>query len=162
MKKGSELSHIDETGQAQMVDVGEKAVTERWATARASVSLSADALTLVDQADKQAGSFRTVVETAGMLAAKRTWELIPHCHQLPLSHIDVNMSLDESQKQVIIEATVKTRATTGVEMEAMTAVSIAALTVYDMVKAVDPAASIHATKLVEKHGGSSGDLVLES
>jgi cyclic pyranopterin phosphate synthase len=144
-----------------MVDVGEKSATERWATARTEVKVSAEALALVQEADERASSFRTVVETAGMMAAKRTWELVPHCHPLPLTHIEVTMTVDEQQAAIRLEATVRTKARTGVEMEAMTAVSVAALTVYDMVKAVDHAAVIQNTRLVEKHGGRSGDLVLE-
>ena len=162
MTKGQDLSHIDETGRARMVDVGSKPPSQRWARARSEVRVSAEALELVAQAEQKASSFRTVVETAGMMAAKRTSELVPHCHPLPLSHIEVAMTIDEDVPAIIVEATVKTTAGTGVEMEAMTAVSVAALTIYDMVKAVDPAAVIDGTRLVEKHGGSSGDLVLES
>lgn len=145
-----------------MVDVGSKPASQRWATARAEVRLAKEALDLVTQAEQKTASFRTVVETAGMMAAKRTSELIPHCHPLPLSHIEVTMGVETSEPAIIIEATAKTTSSTGVEMEAMTAVSVAALTVYDMVKAVDPAARIHSIRLLEKHGGSSGDLVLES
>ncbi|MFP3853006.1 MAG: cyclic pyranopterin monophosphate synthase MoaC [Anaerolineales bacterium] len=161
MEKDKELSHINEEGQAQMVDVGDKPATERWAKSRAEVRLSAEGLAKVQQAEVQASSFRTVVETAGMMAAKRTSELIPHCHPLPLTHIDVAMTIEKENSKLIVEATVRTRAQTGVEMEAMTAVSVAALTIYDMVKAVDPAAEIGSIRLIEKHGGSSGDLVLE-
>jgi cyclic pyranopterin phosphate synthase len=161
MAKGQDLSHIDETGQAHMVDVGEKQPSQRWATARCRVVVSPAALAQVKEAEQQASSFRTVVETAGMMAAKRTWELVPHCHPLPLTHIQVVMSIDEEASSLQLESTVKTTAATGVEMEAMTAVSVAALTVYDMVKAVDPAATIEAIRLVEKHGGRSGDMVLE-
>lgn len=144
-----------------MVDVGDKPSSERWARTRAEVRLSAEGLAKVQQAEDQASSFRTVVETAGMMAAKRTSELIPHCHPLPLTHIDVSMTIDEEASKLIVDATVRTHAQTGVEMEAMTAVSVAALTIYDMVKAVDPAAEIESTRLIEKHGGSSGDIVLE-
>lgn len=162
MSKGQNLSHIDEEGRAGMVDVGHKAVSQRWARAQSEIHLSAEALALVDQADQKASDFRAVVETAGMMAAKRTSELVPHCHPLPLSHIDVNLSLQAEPPALIVEAVVKTTASTGVEMEAMTAVSVAALTVYDMIKAVDPAAVIRSTRLLEKHGGSSGDLVLDN
>lgn len=162
MAKAGELSHLDESGRAQMVDVGDKAASDRWATARGRVEVQPGTLALIRAGDDKRGDFRAVAETAGMMAAKRTWELIPHCHPLSLTHINVTVSLSESPPGVDIEATVRTRGKTGVEMEALTAVSVAALTVYDMVKAVERSARITDIRLVEKHGGASGDVVLES
>lgn len=145
-----------------MVDVGDKADSDRWATARGRVLMQPATLALIRAGDDKRGDFRAVAETAGVMAAKRTGELIPHCHPLALTHIDVSVSLSESPPAVEIEATVRTRGKTGVEMEALTAVSVAALTVYDMVKAVERTARITDIRLVEKHGGASGDVVLES
>jgi cyclic pyranopterin phosphate synthase len=162
MTKPSELSHLDEHGRAHMVDVGDKAASDRWATARGRVRIQPETLAMIQSGDAKKGDFRAVAETAGIMAAKRTSDLIPHCHPLPLTHISVSVSLSASPPSVEIEATVRTRGQTGAEMEALTAVSLAALTVYDMVKAVERGALITDIRLVEKHGGASGDVVLES
>lgn len=143
-----------------MVDVGEKAASERWARARAVVSVSAETLAVLRSGDLKKGDVRAVSELAGVMAAKRTPELIPLCHPLPLSHIAVEIDFRDSPPGVLITGTVKTTASTGVEMEAMTAVAIAALTVYDMVKSVERGARIEEVRLLEKHGGRSGDVVL--
>ncbi len=155
------LTHIDETGQARMVDVGQKPETERWAIAKGKVLFSESTFKIAHAGDLKKGDLRAVSEIAGVLAAKRTSELIPLCHPINLTHIDVKVDLDETLPGVEITARVKTKAQTGVEMEALTAVSIAALTIYDMVKAVEKKAIISDIRLVEKHGGQSGDYVLE-
>lgn len=155
------LSHMDEDGRARMVDVGDKAVTDRYARARGRVQLSPQAFTLAQAGDLKKGDLRAAAELAGVMAAKRTHELIPLCHPLQLSNIDVLISFDQDQHSVEIEAGVRCSGRTGVEMEALTAVAVAALTVYDMVKAVDKNARIEAIRLVEKRGGRSGDVVLE-
>ncbi len=144
-----------------MVDVGAKAETERWAVARADVVMSPATLQAAQRGDLRKGDLRAVAELAGVMAAKQTANLIPLCHPLPLTHIDVEVVLTDAVPGAQIEARVRTTAKTGVEMEAMTAASVAALTVYDMVKGLDHAVRITNLRLVEKHGGRSGDIVLE-
>lgn len=161
MAKDKGLTHLDEAGRARMVDVGAKAASDRWAVARGHVVMSAETLSLVEAGDLKRGDLRAVVETAGLMAAKRTADLIPHCHPLPLSHVKVELNYSSELPGVVIEATARTHAATGVEMEALTAVSVAALTVYDMVKAVEREAQITDIRLIEKHGGTGGDVVLE-
>ncbi|OGO13070.1 MAG: molybdenum cofactor biosynthesis protein C [Chloroflexi bacterium RBG_13_68_17] len=156
-----ELTHLDSSGRAQMVDVGNKPETERWAVARGTVVLSPEALSAAKSGDLPKGDLRGTAELAGVMAAKRTAELIPLCHPLPLTHVQVRVALDDGLPGVAIEASVRTTGRTGVEMEALTAVAVAALTVYDMVKAVDKGARIRDIRLVEKHGGKSGDVILE-
>lgn len=155
------LSHLDESGRARMVDVGDKDVTDRFARARGRVVLSQEAFTLAQSGDLKKGDLRSAAELAGVMAAKKTHELIPLCHPLQLSKVEVKLTFDQDQHSVEIEASVRCSGRTGVEMEALTAVSVAALTVYDMVKAVDKQARIEAIRLVEKRGGRSGDVVLE-
>lgn len=162
MDEEKELSHLDESGRAEMVDVGGKPISDRWAVARGHVLVSPDTLALAEAGDLKSGSLRTVVETAGIMAAKRTSELIPHCHPLPLTHIEVQLDFDRELPGMVLEATARTQAQTGVEMEALTAVTVAALTLYDMVKAVERGARITDVRLVEKHGGTGGDIVLEA
>jgi cyclic pyranopterin phosphate synthase len=155
------LSHLDESGRARMVDVGDKAVTDRFARARGRVLLSPQAFAQAQSGDLKKGDLRAAAELAGVMAAKKTSALIPLCHPLQLSQVDVQLSFDQEQHSVEIEASVRCSGKTGVEMEALTAVSVAALTVYDMVKAVDKQARIDSIRLVEKRGGRSGDVVLE-
>jgi cyclic pyranopterin phosphate synthase len=155
------LSHIDEGGQAHMVDVGAKPVTERTAVARGEVQLKPETLELVRQGLLKKGDVLTVAQIAGIMAAKRTAELIPLCHPLPLHQVEVDLALDGNLPGVVITASARTSGKTGVEMEALTAVSVAALTVYDMVKAVEKTARIHNIHLVEKTGGQSGDVFNE-
>jgi len=157
-----QLSHIDESGQARMVDVGGKPDTERMALARGEVVMLPETLHLIRAGSLKKGDLLTVAQLAGVMAAKRTAELIPLCHPLPLTHIDVQLSLDDDLPGVRISAVVRTSGKTGVEMEALTAVSVAALTVYDMAKAVEKTMRIQNIRLVEKHGGMSGDVVLET
>jgi cyclic pyranopterin phosphate synthase len=159
MEKKGKLTHLDEAGKAKMVDVGDKPSTDRTAVARVHVLLSPATLDLVRQGDGKRGDLRTVVETAGIMASKRTSELIPHCHPLPLDNATVEVTFSDDLPGVVIETSASTHARTGVEMEALTAAAVAALTVYDMVKAVEPNARISDLCLVEKRGGRSGDVL---
>lgn len=155
------LSHIDESGRAHMVDVGHKPDSERSAVARGEVLMRPETLALIQAGALKKGDVLSVAQIAGIMAAKRTAELIPMCHPLPLTHIEVNLELDEALPGVRITAMVRTRGKTGVEMEALTAVSVAALTIYDMAKAAEKTMRIQNIRLVEKHGGQSGDVVSE-
>lgn len=157
----SKLTHIDETGRMQMVDVGEKHDSMRWAVARGEVRMKPETLKLIREGAIKKGDVLSVAQVAGIMAAKRTAELIPLCHPLQTTHIEVKLTLDERLPGVLITATVRVVGKTGVEMEALTAVSVAALTVYDMAKAVDRSMHIGNIHLVEKHGGKSGDILLE-
>jgi cyclic pyranopterin phosphate synthase len=155
------LTHLDASGRARMIDVSGKQESERWAVARGAVIMNLETLHIVKSAEMKKGEVRSVAEIAGVMGAKRTSELIPLCHPLPLTHIEVQVELSEELPGVSITATVRTTARTGVEMEALTAVSVAALTVYDMIKSIDRAARLTDIRLVEKGGGTSGDVVLE-
>jgi len=155
------LSHIDESGRARMVDVGQKPVTERMAIAKGDVIMQPETLALIQQGGLKKGDVLSVAQLAGVMAAKRTSELIPLCHPLPLSQIVVDVEPNVALPGVEIIATVRTNGKTGVEMEALTAVSVAALTVYDMAKAVEKTIRIENIRLVEKRGGQSGDVVNE-
>jgi len=157
----SKLSHIDSTGRARMVDVGDKPISERIAVAKGEVHMKHATFDLIRDGALKKGDVLTVAQIAGITAAKRTSDLIPLCHPLPLTKVDVDIALDESLPGVVITATVKTSGKTGVEMEALTAVSVAALTVYDMAKAAEKTMRIQNIRLVEKHGGLSGDVVNE-
>jgi cyclic pyranopterin monophosphate synthase len=153
------LTHFDASGRARMVDVGAKAETERIAVARGTVEMQPETLRLIMEGRAKKGDVLAVAQVAGIMAAKRTHELIPMCHLLLLTGIEVSFVPDEAASALHIAATVRTIGKTGVEMEALTAVSAAALTVYDMVKAVDRGMTITAVRLAEKHGGKSGDFV---
>ena len=144
-----------------MVDVSGKPETERWAVARGHVVLAPETLRVARAGDLKKGDLRAVAELAGVMAAKRTADLIPLCHPLPLTQVQVDIDFDDDLPGVRVTATARTTGRTGVEMEAMTAVTVAALTVYDMVKGIDRRARITDVRLLEKHGGRSGDLVLE-
>lgn len=157
----SELTHLDESGRVRMVDVGAKPETERSAVAKGEVVMKPGTLALIRAGTLKKGDVLTVSQIAGIAAAKRTSDLIPLCHPLPLTHVDVTLTLEESLPGVVITAAVKTTGKTGVEMEALTAVSVAALTVYDMAKAAETTMRIQNIRLVEKHGGMSGDVVNE-
>jgi cyclic pyranopterin phosphate synthase len=156
------ISHLDATGRARMVDVGDKSETSRWAVARARVEMSAATLATAKAGDLRKGDLRSVAELAGVMAAKRTSELIPLTHPLALDDIQVHVTLTDNPPGADIEATVRATGKTGVEMEALTAVAVASLTVYDMVKGLERGVRITDVRLVEKHGGRSGDIVLES
>lgn len=151
----SKLTHLDETGAAHMVDVSEKAVTAREAVATGRITMSAGAATAIRNGLVKKGDVLAVARVAGIMAAKKTSELIPLCHPLPLSSVNIDLTPDETG--VTATATARTTGQTGVEMEALTAVSIALLTVYDMVKALDRGMEISAVKLLAKSGGKSGD-----
>ncbi len=159
--KQTTLTHLDEEGRASMVDVGWKPVTDREAIARGHVSMEPETLRLIREGLMKKGDVLTIAQLAGIMGAKRTSELIPLCHPLPLNKIDVDLELDESNSRVTITATARTTGKTGVEMEALTAVSVAGLTVYDMCKAVDRGMRVEAVRLVQKTGGQSGDVHLE-
>jgi len=155
----AKLTHLDDSGRARMVDVGDKRDTERLAIASGEVVMKRATLDLIRAGTMKKGDVLTVAQIAGINAAKRTSELIPLCHPLPITHIGVTLSLDDTLPGVVITASVKTTGKTGVEMEALTAVTVAALTVYDMAKAAEKTMKIQNIRLVEKHGGRSGDIV---
>lgn len=155
------LSHIDENGKARMIDVSEKNETVRIAVAQGEIKMKRTTLELIRSGVMKKGDVLTVAQIAGIQAAKRTFELIPLCHPLPISQVKVDLQLDDNLPGVQITATVKVTGKTGVEMEALTAVSVAALTIYDMAKAVEKTMKIQNIRLIEKHGGRSGDIVNE-
>ena len=155
----SPLTHIDESGNARMVDVGSKPVTARSATAEGRIRLGSEALEAVVQRTAKKGDVLAVAQLAGIQAAKRTSDLVPLCHPLPLSGVDVTLRADEQASVVIARATVRADWRTGVEMEALTSVTAALLTVYDMLKAIDKGMRIESVELLEKRGGRSGTWV---
>ncbi|MBC7906161.1 MAG: cyclic pyranopterin monophosphate synthase MoaC [Rhodospirillaceae bacterium] len=152
----ADLTHFDTAGNAVMVDVSDKTETERVAVARGAVLMAPETIALIQARGLKKGDVLAVAQLAGIMGAKRTPDLIPLCHPLALSSVTVELSLDPARNAVDIEATCKLKGRTGVEMEALTAVSVAALTVYDMVKAVDKAMRITDIHLVHKSGGKSG------
>lgn len=151
------LTHLDRKGQARMVDVGEKPATAREAVARGRVVMNAKTFRKALAGDSKKGSVRAAAEFAGIMAAKRTSDLIPLCHQLALSSVKVEIAPDKKANALVVTARAKTVGQTGVEMEALTAVSVACLTIYDMLKASDRAMVIEGITLLEKSGGASGD-----
>ncbi|HWJ04130.1 MAG TPA: cyclic pyranopterin monophosphate synthase MoaC [Verrucomicrobiae bacterium] len=154
-----DLTHFDESGRARMVDVSQKQETCREAVARGHVAVKPETLQLIAQGRLAKGDVLAVAQVAGIMGAKQTHTLIPMCHPLLLTSIKMNFSLDEANSRVLIEAIVKTTGKTGIEMEAITAVSVAALTIYDMCKAVDKEMVIGNIRLTEKLGGKSGHYV---
>ena len=156
-----ELTHLDEQGHAKMVDVTAKESTARQAVAAGEVVVRSETLDLIRDRKLPKGDVFAVARVAGIMAAKRTAEWIPLCHPLPLSSVSVNFGVDETRNAICIEAEVKCFGVTGVEMEALTAVCAAGLTIYDMCKAVDRSARIERVRLLRKSGGKSGDVVLE-
>ena len=155
----TQLTHVDDSGQARMVDVSGKAVTERVARARGAITMGASTLELIRKNQIAKGDVLGVARVAGIMAAKRTSELVPLCHPIGLSDVQVDLSLDESLPGVRVEVTAKTAAQTGVEMEAIVGVSVSLVTLYDMVKGVDMHMEIGQISVVEKRGGKSGDWV---
>lgn len=155
------LTHLDESGRARMVDVGQKPDTVRIAIAKGEIVMRPETLDLIRAGTLKKGDVLAVAQVAGVMAAKHTSDLIPLCHPLPLSQVTVDLDLDDRLPGVRITVLARTVAKTGVEMEALTAVSVAALTVYDMAKAVEKTMRIQNIRLVEKHGGRSGDIVNE-
>ncbi len=156
-----ELSHIDANGKAKMVDVSDKTDTTRVAIACGEIRMKPETLALIKAGVMKKGDVLTVAQIAGIQAAKKTSELIPLCHPLPISKVDVEMHINDQLPGIVITATVKVTGKTGVEMEALTAVSVAALTIYDMTKAAEKTMCIQNIRLIEKHGGRSGDIVNE-
>ena len=152
----AKLSHLDEQGRARMVDVSEKEVTSRIAVARGTIRMAADTLALIRQGKVEKGDVFSVARVAGIMAAKKTSELIPMCHPLNISAIEIELMPQDEPPRVDIEASVRVSGKTGVEMEAMTAVAAAGLTIYDMCKAVDREMTIGEIRLVKKSGGKSG------
>lgn len=152
----SGLTHFDAQGAAHMVDVSDKEVTDRMAVARCAVRMAPETLAMITDGRAKKGDVLAVARLAGIMGAKKTAELIPLCHPLPITKVALELTLDPDLPGVQIEATVKTSGQTGVEMEALTAVSIAGLTIYDMVKAVDKRMQITDTRLMFKDGGKSG------
>ena len=150
------LTHFDGAGHAHMVDVSDKPVTSRTAVARGAIKMAPQTLALITDGRAAKGDVLGVARLAGIMAAKKTADLIPLCHPLPLTKVAITLTPDPDLPGIVIEATVKTGGQTGVEMEALTAVSIAALTIYDMVKAVDKDMEITTIKLMLKEGGKSG------
>lgn len=155
------LTHLDEQGRARMVDVGAKPDTERMAIAGGSVYMQPETLRLIQDGAIKKGDVLTIARVAGIMAAKRTSELIPLCHPIPLTQIEVEITLSEADSAAHITATARTVGKTGVEMEALMAVSVAALTIYDMAKAVDRSMRVGDILLLEKRGGVHGDYVAE-
>jgi cyclic pyranopterin phosphate synthase len=154
-----ELTHLDALGQARMVDVGDKPVTAREAVAEGRVRMATETMAKAIAGDSKKGSVRAVAEIAGIMAAKRTSELIPLCHPIALTSIKVDIVADEKASALVVTARAKISGQTGVEMEALTAVSVACLTIYDMLKATDRGMVIEGITLLEKHGGASGSYV---
>ena len=157
-----QLTHLDESGRARMVDVGYKQDTERVATARGAVVMRPETVQLIIEGNMKKGDVLAVAQLAGIMAAKRTSDLIPLCHPLALTHVEVTCTPNPAENRVEIEATVRLRGKTGVEMEALTAVTVAGLTIYDMAKAVDRHMRLTDVQVVAKSGGRSGDWRLET
>ncbi len=156
-----QLTHLDEKGRARMVDVGGKPDTKRVAVATGEITMRSETLALIQERGIPKGDVLAVAQVAGIMAAKRTHALIPMCHPLLLTHVAVEFAPHEAEHLIEITATVKTTGKTGVEIEALTAVAVAALTIYDMCKAVDRAMHITNIRLVRKSGGKSGEILLE-
>ena len=153
----SKLTHLSDAGEARMVDVSDKAATDRIAVAEGRVAMARETLALCVSGNAKKGDVFAAARIAGIMAAKKTSELIPLCHPIALTKVTVDLEADESLPGVRVTATAKTTGQTGVEMEALTAVSVACLTIYDMLKAADRAMRIEGVALVEKRGGKSGD-----
>lgn len=157
----NELTHLDESGRARMVDVGHKPDTERVAVAKGTVVMLPETLVLIKSGNLKKGDVFSAAQLAGVMAAKKTSELIPLCHPLPLTHINLDLEADDELPGIRITAVVRTVGKTGVEMEALTAVSVAALTIYDMAKAAEKTMRIENIRLTEKRGGMSGNVINE-
>ena len=152
----STLTHFDQSGQAHMVDVGAKSITRRKATARGYIQMMPETLKLIQQGSHKKGDVLGIARIAGIMATKRTADLVPLCHPLALSHVTADFTLDTGQHRISCELTTETNGQTGVEMEALTGVQVALLTIYDMCKAVDRGMVISDVRLVHKSGGKSG------
>lgn len=152
----SQLTHLNDSGEANMVDVGDKAVTHRIALAEGRVEMQPETLSMILSGNAKKGDVLGTARLAGIMAAKRTHELVPLCHQLLISKIEINIEPIENENALYVEAVVKVNGQTGVEMEALTAVSVTCLTIYDMAKAVDRGMRIEGIRVLEKSGGKSG------
>ena len=152
----TEFTHFNQSGEAHMVDVGEKAVTQRTAITEGFIEMLPETLTLITQNKHKKGDVLGIARIAGIMASKKTAELIPLCHPLPITHVEINLTPDIDNHRIHCQATVKTNGQTGVEMEALNATQVALLTIYDMCKAVDRGMIIQSVQLVEKEGGKSG------
>ena len=157
----SKLNHFNEQGQAHMVDISNKDITSRIATAKTSIIMNADTLKIIISGSAKKGDVLGIARLAGIMAAKKTSDLIPLCHPLPISNVNIDLKPEPSKNSIDIVATVKTSGQTGVEMEALTAANITALTIYDMVKAVDKTMKITDLRVTLKDGGKTGRLVFE-
>ena len=157
----SKLNHFNEQGQAHMVDVSNKDITSRIAIAKTSIIMNADTLKIIISGSAKKGDVLGIARLAGIMAAKKTSDLIPLCHPLPISNVNIDLKPEPSKNSIDIVATVKTSGQTGVEMEALTAANITALTIYDMVKAVDKTMKITDLRVTLKDGGKTGRLVFE-
>ncbi|MEM9951015.1 MAG: cyclic pyranopterin monophosphate synthase MoaC [Chloroflexota bacterium] len=157
----NKLTHIDEHGRADMVDVGDKPDTDRMAVAEGAIYVQSETLRLIQEGNMKKGDVLTVARIAGIMGAKKTSELIPLCHPVPMTKIGVDLTIDEDSNAIRIRAQARTVGKTGIEMEVLTAVSITALTIYDMAKAVDRTMRIGDIRLLEKRGGIHGDYIAE-
>ena len=157
----SKLNHFNDQGQAHMVDVSNKETTSRVAVAKARILMNSNTLEVIKNGDAKKGDVLGIARTAGIMAAKKTADLIPLCHPLPITNVNINLRIEPSNNSVEIEATVKTNGQTGVEMEALTAANITALTIYDMVKAIDKTMKITDLRVTFKDGGKTGQFVCE-
>ena len=155
------LNHFNDQGQAHMVDVSNKETTSRVAVAKARILMNSNTLEIIKNGDAKKGDVLGIARTAGIMAAKKTADLIPLCHPLPITNVNINLRIEPSNNSVEIEATVKTNGQTGVEMEALTAANITALTIYDMVKAIDKTMKIRDLRVTFKDGGKTGQFVCE-
>ena len=155
----SELTHFDQHGNAHMVDVGDKKVTHRVAVAGGVISMQSETLQMIVLGEHRKGDVLGIARIAAIMASKRTSDLIPLCHPIGLTHVEVDFTVDEAAAAISCRVQTETRSQTGVEMEALTAVQVALLTIYDMCKAVDRGMSMHDIRLLEKSGGKSGDWV---
>ena len=156
------LTHFNSNGDAHMVNVGDKAITHRTAVAEGVISMAPDTLRLICEGGHKKGDVLGIARVAGIMAAKKTADLVPLCHPLPLTHVDIVLQADTDNNQVYCQVTAETDGKTGIEMEALTAVQITLLTIYDMCKAIDRGMSMHGIQLVSKAGGKSGDWHRES
>ena len=152
----TKLTHFNQSGEAHMVDVGQKAITQRIAVTTGYIEMLPSTLALIQNGEHKKGDVLSIARIAGIMASKKTADLIPLCHPLPISHVEVNFTIDVEKNRIHCHTTVKTNGQTGVEMEALTATQIALLTIYDMCKAVDRGMSIDKVQLEQKSGGKSG------
>ncbi|WAK01619.1 cyclic pyranopterin monophosphate synthase MoaC [Methylobacter sp. YRD-M1] len=152
----TQLTHFNQAGEAHMVDVGDKAITQRTAVTEGYIEMQPETLKLIIDGGHKKGDVLAIARIAGIMASKKTADLIPLCHHLPITHVDISLTAETDKNRVRCQATVKTNGQTGVEMEALTATQIALLTIYDMCKAVDRGMVIQSVQLLEKDGGKSG------